>query len=201
MHFPGLLIIVCNLLSAACYLLFSIDMKPFIIGIGGSYSGAGKTTIACKILQRLKGWGAIKYTKTAIYCSIIDDREVLSEEGKDTKILLDSGAEKVIWVQSPFSELEEILHMALDRLSHLKGIVVEGNSATKVLNPDIVIFVSGSAGIMKEGAEEILKIADVVVFDEELPLAMPEDAERFSKNDMEECINCVVRLFYLLYVQ
>jgi LAO/AO transport system kinase len=170
-------------------------MRPLIIGIGGAYSGAGKTTIACKILQRLKNWGAIKYTKTSLYSSLIDDREILSEKGKDTKKLLDSGAEKVIWVQSPFSGLGEILRMALEMLSHLKGIIVEGNSAIKVLKPDIVIFVSGPRGSIKEGAEEILKIADVVILSEGQPLpAMPEDAERFSRNNIEECINSVIRM-------
>ncbi|MDH5767928.1 MAG: hypothetical protein OEZ31_03100, partial [Nitrospirota bacterium] len=70
-------------------------MRPFIIGIGGAHSGAGKTAYASLILKRLKGWGAIKYTKTSLYSSITDDVKILSEKGKDTKRLLDSGAERV----------------------------------------------------------------------------------------------------------
>ncbi len=169
-------------------------MRPFIIGIGGGHSGVGKTTIASKILKNLKGWGAIKYTKTTLYSSIIDDIRILSEEGKDTKRLLDSGAEKVLWVQSPFSELKDILLMAVEMLSHLKGIIVEGNSAIEILKPDIVIFVSGSEGEIKEGADKILDMADIVIFNEGMPSpAMPEDAERFSRNNIEECINSVIR--------
>lgn len=169
-------------------------MRPIIIGIGGAHSGAGKTTIASLILKRLKGWGAIKYTKTSLYCSITDDIEILSEKGKDTKRLLDSGAEKVLWIQSSFSELEEVLPMAVEMLSHLKGVLIEGNSAIEVLKPDIVIFISGAEEKIKKGAEKILKMADVVIFDKEPPQGIPKDAKRFRRDDVEECINCITRL-------
>jgi molybdopterin-guanine dinucleotide biosynthesis protein len=168
-------------------------MRPIIIGIGGSHSAAGKTTIACKILERLPGWGAIKYTKTALFSSLIDDLEIISDEGKDTKRFLDAGAEKVLWVQSPFSELDEILSMALEMLSHLEGIIVEGNSAIEVLHPDIVIFASGSEEC-KEGAERILRRADVVI-GEEPPPQIPEGTNRFSKNDVERYVNCIMEIF------
>jgi molybdopterin-guanine dinucleotide biosynthesis protein len=167
-------------------------MRPLVIGIGGGQSGAGKTTIACKILQSLKGWGAIKYTKTVLYASVTDDIRILSEEGKDTKRFLDAGAEKVLWVQSPFPEVREIISMAVEMLGHLKGIIVEGNSAIRILHPDIVIFVSGPEGGMKEGSEEILSMADIVIAGDEQPLpAMPETAERFSRNDVEACIRWI----------
>ena len=170
-------------------------MRPIIIGIGGAYSGAGKTTIACKILKRLKGWGAIKYTKTSLYCSIIDDRETLTEEGKDTRRLLDSGAEKVLWVQASYDCLKETLQMAVESLAYLKGLVVEGNSAIEVLKPDFVVFVSGSeTERFKKNAEKILEMADVVIFDKELPPGIPEGAKRFQKDDVEECIDFVTEL-------
>ena len=170
-------------------------MRPIIIGIGGAYSGAGKTTIASLILKKLKNWGAIKYTKTSLYCSIINDREVLSQKGKDTKRLLDSGAGKVLWVQSPFSELGEILPMAVEMLSDLKGIIIEGNSAIEVLEPDIVIFMSGAEKErFKRGADKILEMADIVIFEKEPPAKTPESAKRFSKNDVKGYINFLTRL-------
>ena len=169
-------------------------MRPIIIGIGGAYSGAGKTTIASLILKRLKGWGAIKYTKNSLYCSITDDIEILSEKGKDTKRLLDSGAEKVLWVQSSFSELGEVLTMAVEMLSHLKGVLIEGNSAIEILKPDIVIFISGAEGKIKKGAEKILKMADVVIFDKKPPQGIPKNAKRFRRDDVEEFVDFVMGL-------
>jgi molybdopterin-guanine dinucleotide biosynthesis protein len=162
-----------------------------MIGIGGGYSGSGKTTVACEILKKLKGWGAIKYTKTFLYSSIIDNKDVLSEEGKDTKKLLDAGAEEVLWARAPFSELSEILPLAVEMLSHLKGIVVEGNSAIEILNPDIVIFVSGKYKKFKPGAEKILRMADIVIFDTEPPPGIPQDAERFRRDKVEDIFECL----------
>ncbi len=166
-------------------------MRPIIIGIGGAYSGSGKTTIASLILKRLKGkgLGAIKYTKTSLYCSIIDDIEVLSEQGKDTRRLLDSGAEKALWVQSPYDRLTETLQMAIENLSYLKGIIVEGNSVIEILKPDVVIFICGSEERFKEGAEKILGMADVVIFENEHPQRTPKSAKRFRKDNMEGFIN------------
>ncbi|MEW6416922.1 MAG: hypothetical protein AB1480_02240 [Nitrospirota bacterium] len=169
-------------------------MRPIIIGIGGAHSGAGKTSCASLILKRLKGWGAIKYTKTSLYSSIIEDLKVLSEEGKDTKRLLDSGAEKVLWVQSPPSELEEILSMAVAMLYDLKGILIEGNSAVEFLNPDIVVFISGETDRFKKSAGKILNMADVVIFDKEPPPGTPEGAKRFRRDDVEGYVNFIIRI-------
>ena len=169
-------------------------MRPIIIGIGGAHSGVGKTTVASLILKRLKGWGAIKFTKTSLYCSVVEDIKVLSEKGKDTKRLLDSGAEKVLWVQSPFSELGQVLPMAVEMLSHLKGVLIEGNSAIEILKPDVVIFVSGAEGKIKKGADNILKIADVVIFDKEPPPRTPAGAKRFRSDDVEGYVDFVMGL-------
>jgi len=172
-------------------------MTPIIIGIGGGHSGVGKTTLACRILGRLRGWGAIKYTKTSLYASIIDDRDILSEEGKDTKRLLDAGAEKVLWIQSPFSQLEEILPIALEMLSHLEGIVVEGNSALGILNPDIIIFISGPDGKIKPGADRILNRADVVIFEQNMPQGIPEGAKEFQMNEIEAILQWLTQKMQL----
>jgi molybdopterin-guanine dinucleotide biosynthesis protein len=164
-------------------------MKPIIIGIGGGHSGAGKTTIACEVLKKVEGWGAIKFTKTSFYSSITDDQEVLFAKGKDTGRLLEAGAEKVLWVQSSGDELAETASMAVQMLSNLPGIVVEGNSMIEVLTPDIIVFVAGSRERFKPGAERVLGMADIVITDEELPQGLPERAERFQTADVERCMH------------
>jgi len=165
-------------------------MRPILIGIGGAHSGCGKTTFASLILQRVKGLGAIKYTKTSLYSSVTGDIEVLSQEGKDTKRLLDSGAEKVLWVKSSYDDLPETLRIAIRDLSHLKGIIIEGNSAVEVLQPDIVIFIAGTeTERFKENAQNILKTANLVIYDDEPPPEIPESAQRFQRNDKKGFLN------------
>jgi len=170
-------------------------MKPIIIGIGGGHSGAGKTTIACEILKKTEGWGAIKFTKTPFYSSITDDQEVLSEKGKDTGRLLEAGAEKVLWVQSSGDELAATASMAVQMLSNLPGIVAEGNSIIEVLTPDIVVFVAGARERFKPGAERVLGMADIVITDEESPQRVPEGAERFHTADVGRCVEHILRRF------
>jgi len=163
-------------------------MKPIIIGIGGGHSGAGKTTIACEVLKKVEGWGAIKFTKTSFYSSITDDQEVLAAKGKDTGRLLEAGAEKVLWVQSSGDELAETASMAVQMLSNLPGIVVEGNSMIEALTPDVVVFVAGSKGQFKPGAERVRAMADIVITDEESPQGLPEGAEIFHPADVGKCM-------------
>ncbi len=170
-------------------------MRPIIIGIGGAHSGAGKTTYAAMLLGRLKGWGAIKYTRTAIYCSIIDDVEVLSKENKDTERLLSSGAKRVLWVQSPATELGEVLPAAVERLSDLNGIVVEGNSAVEFLRPDIIIFIFGSDPCrIKESAKKVLDIADIVVYRGSNEFAVRGKSSVSNSLSSEGLIDCIIEM-------
>ncbi len=152
--------------------------KPLTIGIGGAHSGSGKTSVAAAILRyftspspdvppvltALKRWGAIKYTKTALYSSIIDNRDILDRKDKDTGRLMEAGAETVLWVQSPARGVGEVLPVALDSLSHLDGVIIEGNTAIEFLRPDVVIFIFGaSREKTKPSAHRLLKQADIVV--------------------------------------
>lgn len=160
-------------------------MRPFIIGIGGAHSGSGKTTYASLLLRTLRGWGAIKYTKTGLYSSVTDDHDIISQEDKDTRRFLDAGAERVLWVQSPPSELGEVLSMAVERLSDLRGIIVEGNSAIEFLRPDIIIFIFGNDPTkIKETAKGILKRADIVIAGEAASFEV-RGARRFRKSPEE----------------
>ncbi|HSB52236.1 MAG TPA: hypothetical protein VLD40_06220 [Dissulfurispiraceae bacterium] len=170
---------------------------PITIGIGGSESNTGKTTVASALLRlltntsperlsgqgdnapavsllcKLKRWGAVKYTRTVLYTSIVVDAAVLKRKGKDTRRLLDAGAEQVLWVQAPPSDLGDVLPMAVDKLSYLDGIIIEGNSAVEFLKPDIVIFLLGSSGTMKPSATHVLGRADIVVVSDEASSSPP----------------------------
>lgn len=141
-------------------------MNPITMGIGGGGSSSGKTSVACLILKDLssKGMrlGAIKYTKTAFYASVVQDPVILAQRGKDTARYLQAGAEEALWVQSPRKDLPECLSTALTMLSHLDAVLIEGNSAIEVLRPDIVIFITGR---FKPGSERVLEMADIVVSD------------------------------------
>ena len=77
--------------------------------------------------------------------------------------MVDAGAVRVLWVQSPPDELPDILRLAVEMLSGLPGIVIEGNSAVNAIKPDIVVFVSGDPDLSKESAGPLLDMADIVL--------------------------------------
>ncbi len=161
--------------------------RPLVIGIGGSHSGSGKTTVASMLLSALgsesskpgahRRWGAIKYSKTALYTSLIDDMALLEQKDKDTGKLLKAGAEEVLWIQGPAEGIEETVSIAIDRLSHLDAIIIEGNSAIEFSNPDVVIFILAVSGeqIIKASSLRLINHADIIVFPRD---SMPPDADK-----------------------
>lgn len=149
--------------------------RPLLIGIGASNSGAGKTTLACAVLEHYTRraaapagtrWGAVKYTRTSATPSVVTDRAIIEEPGKDTARLCASGASRVVWVRSSRAGLPTVLPAALKRLSSCEVIVVEGNGAIEFLKPDIVLFIFGkNSKDWKPGIGRISSAADIVLCD------------------------------------
>ncbi|UCF87497.1 MAG: hypothetical protein JSV71_01950 [Nitrospiraceae bacterium] len=137
--------------------------KPFIISVTGAHSAVGKTTLCTALLKKLKGFGAIKFTKTPLYTALIDDINILNSKGKDTALFLESGAPRVIWIQSPYRELKAVLDMAVSRMSDLQGFIVEGNSPVDFLKSHLIIFIIGSKGEIKPSAIGVSKKAHIIV--------------------------------------
>lgn len=153
--------------------------RLFTIGIGGAHSSVGKTTLAAAVLRYLMTsqpaypfrhrprLGAVKYTKTALYASLIDDETVIRQTDKDTARLAEAGAEQVLWIKSRAADLKEVMPLALERLSGLDGVVIEGNSAIEFAKPDIVIFIAGeSEESIKLSADKLLRQADIIIVSE-----------------------------------
>jgi molybdopterin-guanine dinucleotide biosynthesis protein len=175
-----------------------INNKPFLIGIGGAHSAVGKTTLAAAIISHLAAHplcrksgrheiGAIKYTRTSLYASLIEDESIIGEKNKDTEKLSTAGASKVLWIKSPHPDLEELVAIALARLSDLEVIVIEGNSAIEFAKPDIVIFIIGKheEGI-KPSAKGLLSEADIVIIPEassSVPPTVKASAKIYARKD------------------
>ncbi|MEE9523316.1 MAG: hypothetical protein V3V59_01030 [Thermodesulfovibrionales bacterium] len=141
-------------------------MKPFIISITGAHSGCGKTFVAEKVLSGIDlKWGAVKYTKTALYSSITDNETIIRNEGKDTCRMRDAGADSVQWIKSPEEDLDELLDIAIGRLADLEGIIIEGNSPARTISPDVVLFVFGDdPEVVKDTAKPLIERADYIIY-------------------------------------
>jgi molybdopterin-guanine dinucleotide biosynthesis protein len=141
--------------------------EPFIISVTGAHSGVGKTTVCTILLKEIRGFGAIKFTKTPLYTSMTDDPAILREKGKDTSRFIASGAQKVIWIQSSYNDLARVLDLAMDRMKGLGGVVVEGNSPVDFLNPHLILFIIDEDGEIKPSAGNVSTKADIVIVNSE----------------------------------
>jgi molybdopterin-guanine dinucleotide biosynthesis protein len=142
-----------------------------IISVTGAHSGVGKTTLCSILFENITGFGGIKFTKTSFYTSVIDDAKILSKDGKDTAIFFKSGAERVVWIQSPGGEeLENALNIALSKMAGLKGVVIEGNSPQDFVSPDLAIFIIGEKGEIKPAASKVSKKADIIIVNSEMQI-------------------------------
>jgi len=145
-----------------------------IITIAGTHSGVGKTALAVLLLGRLKGYAAIKVSKSDFMVSVTDRKEVIEERGKDTALMKEAGASPVVWVQTNDREQAECLSLAMGIVSDAQGVMIEGNSAARAVKADKLFFVTGTdLSGMKPGALNLLEKADVIVVnqDSEVPPA------------------------------
>ena len=148
------------------------DLK--IISVAGAHSNVGKTTLCSILISELKGFGAIKFTKTPIYTSLVEDPEILGQKGKDTAVFLKAGAEKVLWIRSPYEGLEDVLETAVSRMTGLKGIIVEGNSPVDFLNPHLIVLIVRPGEEFKPSAVRVAEKADVVIINSDIITQNPE---------------------------
>ena len=123
-----------------------------------------QSAVTCPPRDGSGKWGAITFTKTELYASLIDDKAALSRRHKDAGGFIDAGDGDVVWIQSPPQELEGLLSLARDRLFNLEGLAIEGNAAIEFLKPDIVIFIFGNdKERWKTGIESLAGISDMVI--------------------------------------
>ncbi len=144
-------------------ILYSLCMLCKIISVTGAHSNIGKTTLCSILLQHLTGFGAIKFTRTPLFTSVIDDPDIISEQDKDTAVMSRSGAVKVVWLKSSGSGLEDALHIAMSKMDGLEGVIVEGNSPVHYMDPHLTIFIIGADGEVKASAGDVGQKADIII--------------------------------------
>lgn len=156
-----------------------------ILTVAGAGSGAGKTTLSAFLLKRLPGFAAIKVSVGGMYASVTDDPAVILEEGKDTRILKDAGADPVVLVRCPPLDVAEALGQAMAMTGDARGVLIEGNSAAALVRATVSFFVAAPDAVgLKGSAQDALSRADVVVVNVEEnspPAAAEEQIRRHNR--------------------
>lgn len=155
-------------------------MKTIVIS--GSYSNIGKTLLAEEILRSFRNWSAIKVTlkrksrcprKTSSSCgvckeiksdfSIITDRKVIDQPQTDTARLKKAGAKRVVWLKATLNGLKTGLEKTLESLRDSEGVVIEGTSLLRYINPDLTVYLRGKSSHVRAPAKEAEKKADIII--------------------------------------
>ena len=142
----------------------------------------GKTTLACRLLERLPGWEAIKVTK-GHYRScgkdphaccvshllsdaplVLSGRERTYAVGKDTGRYWDAGASNVHWVVATKAQVDEGVREALSRVAEgCLGVVIEGTGFLATIDVDFAVLVVGrEPREIKRSAVAVLDRIDAV---------------------------------------
>jgi molybdopterin-guanine dinucleotide biosynthesis protein len=148
-----------------------------ILGISGTSSNVGKTSLIYRLLQELsrhEAWEAIKLTRghfrscgkdphACCVSHLLSDqpvvrsgREATYAFGKDTGVFWDGGADNVHWVIVTNDQVEQGIRQALERV-RTGNVLIEGTSFLKYVKADFAILVARSDRLqLKPSARQAL---------------------------------------------
>jgi len=154
--------------------------RPVIVAVSGLSSNTGKTTLVCELLERLRGWEAIKLTRGhyrscgkdpngCCVSELLRDEPLIRsgragnyETGKDTGRFWDAGAVNVHWVIVGEDQVEAGINEALSRVQSA-GVIVEGNSFLDYVHADYPIMCARAGeNKLKTSSKRILAKADAI---------------------------------------
>ena len=151
-----------------------------IITVSGAHSNVGKTTFIEWLLKKLKGWSCLKVTvlhkgncpvgrictaceKLSSKFFIVHEKSVLQEKGKDTQRFKAAGAKDVLWLRAKPNGLREGIVKSISRFKNSKGLIIEGTSVLKYLDPDIAILIKKRDSLLKDSAKDVFKKVDLIL--------------------------------------
>jgi len=149
-----------------------------VLGVGGCCSGVGKTTVICRLLEVLRGWGALKVSPVHRNPASSSGAPLVNhglegtyridtgpgEAGSDTGRFDAAGADRVAWLRSTPERLGFALDEALAGFSGMPGVVIEGNAPARERPPAGLLLVArvGQREV-KPSARTLLARADWIV--------------------------------------
>ncbi|MBC3888144.1 hypothetical protein GH810_07465 [Acetobacterium paludosum] len=155
-----------------------------MILIGSTARNSGKTTLAVSLIEKYKKQMpviGIKVTtidennRSCIHggegcgaCSSLKgDFEISEEKGqnpnKDTAMLLAAGAEKVYWLKTINTHIDEGIEALIAQIPKDTLIICESNTLRKFVNPAVFVMVRNTADSkIKKTAAEVIDQADIV---------------------------------------
>ncbi|KXS49411.1 hypothetical protein SAMN04488598_10474 [Halanaerobium congolense] len=138
-----------------------------MIGVSASSSKAGKTTLISLMLKDSCSKTAV--IKTSVnndldQYKVINDPRVINQTGTDTARVVEHGADKVLLLESPASELPTAYQLARNLLDDdIERLFIEGNTIINFLNPDLIFYLENKDEAEKESAKMVKNRANIKI--------------------------------------
>ena len=184
--------------------------------IGSCGRGAGKTQLACAILEQfgkqesIIGIKVTTITKRDGSCprgekgcgvcsSLKGDFLITSEQhappDKDTARLARSGASQVFWLRVMKNSLEDGFNALLDQINSKSPVLCESNSLRTVVEPGLFLLVKdGSDEPVKSSASAVEQYADRLINSDNgrLDINLPDITFMDGRWGLRECANAII---------
>ena len=141
--------------------------EPRVLMIGAQEKDAGKTRLSERIIGLLTAQGQ---SLAAVKVTVIRERQTEwgfrvweeqdSDRDKDTGRLLRAGAHPVLWLKCDDDHLSQGIKAILDRLPS-GAVLMESNSARRVLRPGLFLMVHRRKGSLEIKASASSVLPDV----------------------------------------
>jgi len=132
--------------------------------VGSAGSNAGKTQLACAVLDRCPRGGEGCGLCAEFKGDFDITRETDRHSHKDTTRLLAAGAFEVFWLRVRQSHLAQGLASLLAAVGRHLPCICESNSAREVIEPAVFLMTKNKgAGTWKDSARAIRGLADRIV--------------------------------------
>lgn len=138
-----------------------------MIGVSASSSKTGKTTLISLMLKDCKHKTGV--IKTSVnndldQYKVINDPKIINQKGTDTARFVEHGADKVLLLESPASELPSAYQLATNLLSDdIERLFIEGNTIINFLNPDLIFYLENKQEEEKESAKLVKNKANIKI--------------------------------------
>ena len=135
---------------------------PGMIIVGGAGRNSGKTRLSCALIERFQHERGVLARRVAGHYAITEEHG--DPPGKDTSLMLASGAHRVLWLRVLREHLTEGLAALIERVGLDAVCVCESNSLRHAVQPGLFFIVKERGSTkMKRSSREVLHLADRVV--------------------------------------
>lgn len=154
-----------------------IHTSKNILLVSGSEQNVGKTSFIRRVIAHNASHKlvAIKITPhfheptSGLIPIVVNDNYRIFQETdvsscKDSSLFLQAGAEKVFYIQTNDTYLEEAFKLLAEQLDPEQPVIVESAALRKILEPAFYLFVQKKYEDIKPSALEMQRMADTIVY-------------------------------------